>query len=180
LVKIILKKETPLIKKQAHRDQHFENLKLALQWNRDDLAKSNILNGEEQLETHELFELMEQALLKNRPRFVKLFLEHEDFSLNMFLTYRRLIFLYNSQKLQQLARRSPLFQLYKKEYFPAKDKPIITFNGIKKLLKEYLFEDFKAHFLKELINLNPTQMNSFIEKANAQENSWVSCTGVNS
>jgi hypothetical protein len=74
-----------------------ENLKLALKWNRHDIAKAYIFTGEEQLESHQLYDLMEMALLQNKPKFVQLFLENDYFNLKSFLSIRRLLFLYNSE-----------------------------------------------------------------------------------
>ena len=73
---------------------YYENLKLAINWNRFDLAKSDIFTGEEDFKPNQLENLMEIALLKNKPQFVQLLLEH--INIKTFLTYKRLIFLYNS------------------------------------------------------------------------------------
>lgn len=81
----------------ARKNKYYENLKLALQWNRDDIAKSDIFTGEEEFKTHQLANLMEMALLQNKPKFVELLLEN-GLNLKSFLTVRRLYFLYNSYK----------------------------------------------------------------------------------
>jgi hypothetical protein len=70
---------------------------LAIQWNSVDIAKSDIFTGEEEFKPNQLNNLMEIALVENKPKFVKLLLEN-GLNLKTFLTYRRLIFLYNSQK----------------------------------------------------------------------------------
>jgi hypothetical protein len=62
-----------------------------------DIAKSDIFTGEEEFQPNQLENLMEIALIKNKPKFVKLLLEH-GLNLKKFLTYRRIIFLYNSIK----------------------------------------------------------------------------------
>ncbi len=77
--------------------RYYKNLKLALQWNRDDIARSEIFNGDEEFKTSELNNLMEFALLENRPKFVELLLEN-GVNLKSFLTIKRLLFLYNSHK----------------------------------------------------------------------------------
>jgi hypothetical protein len=62
-----------------------------------DIAKSDIFTGEEKFQPNQLENLMEIALIKNKPKFVKLILEH-GLNLKKFLTYRRIIFLYNAIK----------------------------------------------------------------------------------
>lgn len=47
-----------------------------------------------------------------------------------------------------LAKKAPLFQLYKRKFLPSKNVAIITFDGIRRFLREYLFEDLKPNFLK--------------------------------
>ena len=60
-------------------------------------AKSDIFTGEEMFEPIQLENLMELALIENKPNFVELLLEN-GLNLKSFLTQRRLIFLYNSYK----------------------------------------------------------------------------------
>jgi hypothetical protein len=72
-------------------------LRLALQWNRDDIATNEIFTGEEDFSTFQLNRLMELALLDNKPKFVELLLEN-GVNLKDFLTVKRLLFLYNSNK----------------------------------------------------------------------------------
>ena len=73
---------------------YFENLKLALEWNRDDLVKTYVFTGEEDFKPYELANLMEMALIQNRPKFVELLLEN-GLNVKSFLTIRRLLYLYN-------------------------------------------------------------------------------------
>ncbi len=68
-----------------------------MQWNRDDIAKTDIFTGEEDFKPYQLSNLMELALIQNKPRFVELILEN-GLNLKSFLTTRRLIYLYNSVK----------------------------------------------------------------------------------
>ncbi len=63
------------------------------------MAKSDIFTGEEKFETNQLENLMELALLENKPNFVELLLEN-GVNINSFLTKRRLMFLYNSLKVK--------------------------------------------------------------------------------
>lgn len=88
-----------------NQTKYFENLKLALQWNRDDIAENFIFSGEEDFDPEELSILMEMALIQNKPNFVKLLLDN-GLDLKSFLTSKRLLFLYNSDKVKIL-----IFQL---------------------------------------------------------------------
>lgn len=105
---------------------------------------------------------MEMALIQNKPEFVELLLEN-GLNLKSFLTVRRLCFLYNSNKIQNDARKQPLFQLYKKKYSPdisVKIKLIITFKGLLRFLKDFVFEDFEPSFLPT--DLDSTQLQRFL------------------
>jgi hypothetical protein len=173
----------------ANKKQYYENLKLAINWNRvnrlfklkyfsrvklklnidnfkHDIALSDIFTGEEEFQPNQLENLMEIALLKNKPKFVKLLLEN-GLNIKKFLTVRRLIFLYNSLKLRQSSKKAPFFQLFlnKKKYFFKKSIALITFNGLRRFLKENLFEDFQPDFIN---NFDPdwTRTISFLVSKN--------------
>ncbi len=75
----------------------YENLKLAIDWNRKDIAKNETLSGDERFNHDELGKLLEIALVDNKPEFVKLIIENRV-NLDSFLTYGRLYYLYNSKK----------------------------------------------------------------------------------
>ena len=68
-----------------------------MQWNRSDIAKTDIFTGEEEFKPYQLANLMEMALIQNKPEFVELLLEN-GLNLKSFLTVIRLCFLYNSNK----------------------------------------------------------------------------------
>jgi hypothetical protein len=78
-----------------------DNLKLAITWNRYDIAKNDIFTGEENFHPKDLEDLMELALVENKPNFVELLLEN-GLNVKQFLTQRRLMFLYNSKKVSRL------------------------------------------------------------------------------
>ena len=134
---------------------------------------------------------MEISLLKNKPEFVKLLLETKKFSIKKFLTHGRLIFLYNSLKvsfiviiqidqilihwiflkLRQSSKKLPFFQLFlnQKKYFyqNQKETSLITINGLKKFLQDYLFESFQSEFLNETFEAqewSSININSFLVK----------------
>jgi hypothetical protein len=69
-------------------------LRLALKWNRIDVAKIFIMTDENKDKLGSLDGLMYTAILDNRIEFVQLFLDN-GFALKTFLTYRVLLKLYN-------------------------------------------------------------------------------------
>ncbi|KAM6897483.1 LOW QUALITY PROTEIN: transient receptor potential cation channel subfamily M member 4-like [Xenentodon cancila] len=72
-----------------------EELKLAVTWNRVDIAKSELFNGDIQWKYDDLEDSMTDALINDKPQFVRLFTEN---GLNIldYLTYGRLESLYCS------------------------------------------------------------------------------------
>ncbi|XP_069547692.1 transient receptor potential cation channel subfamily M member 4-like [Brachyistius frenatus] len=72
-----------------------EELKLAVTWNRVDIAKSELFNGDIQWRYEDLEDSMTDALINDKPQFVRLFTEN---GLNIldYLTYDRLESLYRS------------------------------------------------------------------------------------
>ncbi|XP_061911812.1 transient receptor potential cation channel subfamily M member 4-like [Entelurus aequoreus] len=72
-----------------------EELKLAVTWNRVDIAKSELFNGDIQWRYEDLEDSMTDALINDKPHFVRLFTEN---GLNIvdYLTYGRLESLYRS------------------------------------------------------------------------------------
>ncbi|XP_078512418.1 transient receptor potential cation channel subfamily M member 2 [Lissotriton helveticus] len=89
--------------KASHRLDHHghENwdyqLKLAVSWNRVDIAKSDIFTDDKQWKPSDLYPVMTIALIDNKPDFVRLFLDH-GVSLKEFLTWDTLTFLYNNME----------------------------------------------------------------------------------
>jgi hypothetical protein len=47
-------------------------MKMIMQWNQPDMAKEEVFTGTEQFRAAELCELLENALVDNKPEFVKL------------------------------------------------------------------------------------------------------------
>ncbi|KAJ7989985.1 hypothetical protein DPEC_G00310160 [Dallia pectoralis] len=75
--------------------EYTDELKLAVAWNRVDIAKSELFNGDIQWTDKDLEDSMMDALINDKPLFVRLFNEN---GLNIldFLTYQRLEELYRS------------------------------------------------------------------------------------
>ncbi|CAF0919426.1 unnamed protein product [Brachionus calyciflorus] len=79
---------------KAQSDSSIAQLKLALTWNRIDIAKDFIFTEDKDWKNGVLNDLMYSALVGDKPDFVEIFLEN-DCDINEFLTYRRLLKLYN-------------------------------------------------------------------------------------
>ncbi|XP_049483681.1 transient receptor potential cation channel subfamily M member 2 isoform X1 [Panthera uncia] len=89
-------------------------LKLAVAWNRVDIARSEIFTDERQWKPSELHPVMTAALISNKPEFVKLFLEN-GVRLKEFVTWDTLLYLYQNldpsclfhSKLQKVLAEEP-------------------------------------------------------------------------
>ncbi|XP_037648686.1 transient receptor potential cation channel subfamily M member 4a isoform X1 [Sebastes umbrosus] len=82
--------------------EYTEELKLAVAWNRVDIAKTELFNGDIQWKYDDLEDSMTDALINDKPQFVRLFCEN---GLNIldYLTYERLESLYRSLSDNSLA-----------------------------------------------------------------------------
>uniref|UniRef100_A0A8C4F8S4 Transient receptor potential cation channel subfamily M member 4 n=1 Tax=Dicentrarchus labrax TaxID=13489 RepID=A0A8C4F8S4_DICLA len=104
---VLLKALVGASKQRVSVDQspYNEELKLAVTWNRVDIAKSELFNGDIHWRYEDLEDPMTDALINDKPQFVRLFTEN---GLNIldYLTYRRLESLYRS-----VADGTVLFQL---------------------------------------------------------------------
>ncbi|XP_077786135.1 transient receptor potential cation channel subfamily M member 2 isoform X6 [Podarcis muralis] len=70
-------------------------LKLAVAWNRVDIARSEIFTDDHEWKPSDLHPMMAAALIANKPDFVKLFLE-QGVRLKEFVTWDTLIYLYEN------------------------------------------------------------------------------------
>ncbi|KAM6225119.1 transient receptor potential cation channel subfamily M member 2 isoform 2-T2 [Rhynchocyon petersi] len=108
-----------LLKASRNHDQFcHENwdhqLKLAVAWNRVDIALSEIFTDERQWKPSDLHPMMTAALISNKPDFVKLFLEN-GVRLKEFVTWDTLLYLYKNlapsclfyNKLQKVLTEDP-------------------------------------------------------------------------
>uniref|UniRef100_UPI0037E908E4 transient receptor potential cation channel subfamily M member 4a n=1 Tax=Semicossyphus pulcher TaxID=241346 RepID=UPI0037E908E4 len=79
----------------SEASEYTEELKLAVAWNRVDIARMELFNGDIQWKYEDLEDSMTDALINDKPQFVRLFCEN---GLNIldYLTYRRLESLYGS------------------------------------------------------------------------------------
>ncbi|XP_017295191.1 transient receptor potential cation channel subfamily M member 4a isoform X2 [Kryptolebias marmoratus] len=82
-------------RESSKASEYFDELNLAVAWNRVDIAKAELFNGDIQWTYDDLEESMTDALINDKPKFVRLFCEN---GLNIldYLTYGRLESLYCS------------------------------------------------------------------------------------
>uniref|UniRef100_A0A8C8ZR63 Transient receptor potential cation channel subfamily M member 8 n=1 Tax=Prolemur simus TaxID=1328070 RepID=A0A8C8ZR63_PROSS len=80
---------------EQDKDNWNGQLKLLLEWNQLDLANDEIFTNDRRWESADLQEVMFTALVKDRPRFVRLFLEN-GLNLRKFLTHDVLAELFSS------------------------------------------------------------------------------------
>ncbi|XP_067830631.1 transient receptor potential cation channel subfamily M member 4-like isoform X2 [Heptranchias perlo] len=74
---------------------YLDELKLAVAWNRVDIAKSELFNGEILWKSSDLEDPLTAALVNNKPEFVKLFIDNGT-NIVEYLSYQRLEELYSS------------------------------------------------------------------------------------
>uniref|UniRef100_A0A7N6BAU7 Transient receptor potential cation channel, subfamily M, member 4a n=1 Tax=Anabas testudineus TaxID=64144 RepID=A0A7N6BAU7_ANATE len=84
-----------LVRVGIHVNPYNDELKLAVAWNRVDIAKSELFNGDIHWKYEDLEESMTDALINDKPQFVRLFTEN-GLSILKYLTYGRLENLYRS------------------------------------------------------------------------------------
>nr|XP_009663409.1 PREDICTED: transient receptor potential cation channel subfamily M member 2 isoform X1 [Struthio camelus australis] len=132
-----------LLKASQNRD-HFghENwdhqLKLAVAWNRVDIARSEIFTDDHEWKPTDLHPVMAAALISNKPEFVKLFLE-QGVRLKEFVTWDALVYLYDNMapsclfhsKLQKIL-------LEEKEHTAGSKMPRVQLHHVSQVLQELL------------------------------------------
>ncbi|XP_072527477.1 transient receptor potential cation channel subfamily M member 5 [Salminus brasiliensis] len=158
---VILKALVKACKSQSQEAQDFlDELKLAVAWNRVDIAKSEIFNGDVEWSAEDLEEVMMDALVNDKPDFVRLFVDN-GVNLGEFLTYGRLQELYCS-----VSEKSLLFDLLLKKHRekqlllasartpglpymePGDRRPRFTLHEVSKVLKDFLHDSCKGFYQK--------------------------------
>ncbi|XP_033724836.1 transient receptor potential cation channel subfamily M member-like 2 isoform X2 [Pecten maximus] len=129
---------------KANKGQDFHQLRLALAWNRIDIAKSEIFTDDKLWPSGSLDEIMLLAINLNRVDFVEMFLDN-GVSLKEFLTVKVLLQLYNS--VQKNSMLYTLLQKMKKKSGNKEKYVGLTEVG---MLLQYLLGDFYIPiYLKE-------------------------------
>ncbi|KAJ1131778.1 hypothetical protein NDU88_010111 [Pleurodeles waltl] len=93
---VILRALVKACKKQtSDATEYLDELKLAVAWNRVDIATTELFHGEIQWKPSDLTDTMTDALINNKPSFVKLFIDN-GMNIVDYLTYGQLEELYSS------------------------------------------------------------------------------------
>ncbi|XP_063423231.1 transient receptor potential cation channel subfamily M member-like 2 isoform X2 [Mytilus trossulus] len=125
---------------KANKDQVYDQLKLALAWNRIDIAKSEIFVDDRTWEPGSLDDILQSAIMLNRKDFIELFLDH-SVSLKDFLTVNRLRQLYNQIppkcQLSLLLRRTKLYN------------SDVTMSDVGHLIQDLIGDFYASHHLHE-------------------------------
>lgn len=158
---VILKALVKACKSQSQEAQDFlDELKLAVAWNRVDIAKSEIFNGDVEWRACDLEEVMMDALVNDKPDFVKLFVDN-GVNLGEFLTYGRLQELYCSVSEKSLIHFLLLKKLQEKQLIlasartpgsaysePGDRRTRFTLHEVSKILKDFLHDSCKGFYQK--------------------------------
>ncbi|KAK0156322.1 Transient receptor potential cation channel subfamily M member 5 [Merluccius polli] len=86
----------------SNASEYTDELKLAVAWDRVDIAKSELFNGDIHWKYEDLEDSMTDALINDKPQFVRLFCEN-GLNILHYLTYNRLESLYRSLSDSSLA-----------------------------------------------------------------------------
>ncbi|XP_052006330.1 transient receptor potential cation channel subfamily M member 5-like [Xyrauchen texanus] len=155
---VILKALVKACKSQSQEAQDFlDELKLAVAWNRVDIANSEIFSGDVLWSPQDLEEVMMEALINDKPDFVRLFVDN-GVNMNEFLTYGRLQELYSSVSEKSLLHTLLMKKLQEKQAnlastrasgYPNTDAgPRFTFHEVSKVLKDFLHDICKGFYQK--------------------------------
>ncbi|XP_051920047.1 transient receptor potential cation channel subfamily M member 5 [Hippocampus zosterae] len=159
---VILKALVKACKSQSQEAQDFlDELKLAVAWNRVDIAKSDIFNGDVEWKACDLEEVMMDALINDKPDFVRLFVDN-GVNLGEFLTYGRLQELYWSVSEKSLLHNLLLKKYEEKQrllgtgrtpgppgqcmFEQGERKPRFTLYEVAKVLKDFLHDSCKGFY----------------------------------
>ncbi|XP_048236497.1 transient receptor potential cation channel subfamily M member-like 2 isoform X3 [Haliotis rufescens] len=138
---------------KANQNEVMDQLRLALSWNRIDVAKSEIFTDRE-WEMGQLDQVMFTAIELNRVNFVDLFLDH-GVSLKDFLTPSRLLRLYN-----QISRNCQLNTLLTKVHGASTEARKFSLADVGHLLQELIGDYYQPYYLTDsrFKNLKPEQL----------------------
>ncbi|NXN14320.1 TRPM5 protein, partial [Indicator maculatus] len=150
---VILKALVKACKSHSQEAQEYlDELKLAVAWNRVDIAKSEIFNGDVEWKSCDLEEVMMDALINDKPEFVKLFVDNGA-NIAEFLTYSRLQRLYCS-----ISQKCLLYELLLKKHEENKltlaaqqqkvqeNCPLFTLSEVSRVLKDFLHDAGKGFY----------------------------------
>ncbi|NWR93459.1 TRPM5 protein, partial [Furnarius figulus] len=186
---VILKALVKACKSQSQEAQEYlDELKLAVAWNRVDIAKSEIFNGDVEWKSCDLEEMLMDALVNDKPEFVKLFIDNGA-NIFEFLTYSRLQRLYCS-----ISRKCLLYELLLKKHEENKLTlagltgqqqneqeicPLFTLSEVSRVLKDFLhdackgfYQDLRQGGKKKSDKMNTKRLPGPLDMNQKSENPW--------
>ncbi|KAM6459127.1 transient receptor potential cation channel subfamily M member 5 [Liasis olivaceus] len=187
---VILKALVKACKSHSQEAQEYlDELKLAVAWNRVDIAKSELFNGDVEWKSCDLEEVLMDALVNDKPEFVKLFIDNGA-NIYDFLTYSRLQRLYCN-----ISPKCLLYMLLLKKHEenrltlagmsgqPHKEVvdacPLFTLHEVSRVLKDFLhdacrgfYHDQKPGGKKKVDKTNARKFPSFLDMNQKSENPW--------
>ncbi|XP_053258213.1 transient receptor potential cation channel subfamily M member 5 [Podarcis raffonei] len=187
---VILKALVKACKSHSQEAQEYlDELKLAVAWNRVDIAKSEIFNGDVEWKSCDLEEVVMDALVNDKPEFVKLFIDN---GANMydFLTYSRLqrlyctispkCLLYSLLLKKHEESRLTLAGMSGQQHKEAMDTcPLFTLHEVSRVLKDFLhdacrgfYQDPKSGSKKKADKISAKRVPSPLDMNQKSENPW--------
>uniref|UniRef100_U3KAF6 Transient receptor potential cation channel subfamily M member 5 n=1 Tax=Ficedula albicollis TaxID=59894 RepID=U3KAF6_FICAL len=180
---VILKALVKACKSQSQEaKEYLDELKLAVAWNRVDIAKSEIFNGDVEWKSCDLEEVMMDALVNNKPEFVKLFIDNGA-NIYEFLTYSRLQRLYCS-----ISQKCLLYELLLKKHEESKLTlagltgqqrneqeeicPLFTLSEVSRVLKDFLHDACKGFYQDLRHGANTKRLPGPLDMNQKSENPW--------
>uniref|UniRef100_A0A8C7EDY0 Transient receptor potential cation channel subfamily M member 5 n=1 Tax=Nothoprocta perdicaria TaxID=30464 RepID=A0A8C7EDY0_NOTPE len=187
---VILKALVKACKSHSQEAQEYlDELKLAVAWNRVDIAKSEIFNGDVEWKSCDLEEVMMDALVNNKPEFVKLFIDNGA-NMSDFLTYSRLQRLYCS-----VSQKCLLYKLLLKKHEESKltlaglagqqhkeleeTPPLFSLSEVSRVLKDFLHDACKGFYQelrhggkKKSDKMNTKQLPGPLDMNQKSQNPW--------
>ncbi|XP_024902048.1 transient receptor potential cation channel subfamily M member 5 [Pteropus alecto] len=171
---VILKALVKACKSHSQEAQDYlDELKLAVAWDRVDIAKSEIFNGDVEWKSCDLEEAMMDALVSNKPEFVRLFVDHGA-SVADFLTYGRLQQLYRA-----VPPKSLLFDLLQRKHEEgrpapqARGPPAFSLHDVSRVLKDFLHDACRGFYQAERGPARrPAGQKWLLDLSQKSENPW--------
>ncbi|KAH0620963.1 hypothetical protein JD844_021901 [Phrynosoma platyrhinos] len=187
---VILKALVKACKSHSQEAQEYlDELKLAVAWNRVDIANSEIFNGDVEWKSCDLEEVMMDALVNDKPEFVKLFIDNGA-NMHDFLTYSRLQRLYCT-----ISPKSLLYTLLLKKHEESRltlagmsgqqhkeiidTCPLFTLHDVSRVLKDFLhdacrgfYQDHRFGGKKKADKINAKRLPGPLDMNQKSENPW--------
>ncbi|KAL2303525.1 hypothetical protein Nmel_008796 [Mimus melanotis] len=171
---VILKALVKACKSQSQEaKEYLDELKLAVAWNRVDIAKSEIFNGDVEWKSCDLEEVMMDALVNNKPEFVKLFIVLIGGRQNKCLLYELLLKKHEESKLT-LAGLTSQQQNEQREICP-----LFTLSEVSRVLKDFLhdacrgfYQDLRHGGKKKSDKTNTKRLPGPLDMNQKSENPW--------